>query len=162
MKELAFGGVVGTGVGRHATLFVPGRDAMPEVPDDWPRKLYPGSLNVRVDKYPAGFQEHGLANQVDALDRGRFSPAFEIPRGQLGNNSLRPRPRVPRGGDAQVWRARIVAEVGGQVVVCWALRRFGSRVGEQLEFVSDRRLRDDGLRDGQRVLAVLLGVWRTG
>ena len=88
-----------------------------------------------------------------------FVPAFEILRGQFANNRLSPRSDMPRCGDAQVWRAKIVGEVG-EVGECWVLRRFGSQVGEQLELVADRRLRDDGLHDGQLVTVTLYGHWK--
>jgi hypothetical protein len=66
---------------------------------------------------------------------------------------------VPNGGDAQVWRARIEV-VGSELTLdCWALRRFGSRVGEQLEFVAADKLRDLGLENGQKVVAILFGSW---
>lgn len=149
-----------TGIGRHSTLRVPGRNTLIRAPNDWPEALYAGSLNVRIDQYPVEFRQHGLADTVVELDTGRFAPEFEIFRDELGNNQLGPRPDAPRGGDAQVWRAKISVPGAGPIYKCWALRRFGSRVGEQLEFVADQRLRDLGLKDGQRVLATLLGVWR--
>jgi hypothetical protein len=75
------------------------------------------------------------------------------------NNSQQPS-GVPNAGDAQVWRARI--EVVDQPLTpdCWALRRFGSRVGEQLEFVAAKKLRDLGLSSDQTVIAILFGNWR--
>lgn len=158
--ELVFGGIVSPGVGRHSTLLVPGRSVLPQAPADWPEVLYPGSLNVLVDRYPAELRGHGLANHVVELDSGRFAPEFEILRAQFRNNLLSPRPGVPRGGDAQVWRARLSVESVGLAISCWALRRFGSAVGEQLEFVAERRLLNDGLQYGNRVQVSLLGRWR--
>lgn len=160
MSELLFAGTVTTGVGHHVELFVPGRGELAKAPTDWPEKLRPGSLNVLVDRYPTELREHGLPNNVASLDSGQFVPEFEILRDEFGNNRLGPRPGVPRGGDAQVWRAKLVVEADDRVIACWALRRFGSGVGERLEFVAGRRLRDDGLIDGERVRAVLNGVWR--
>jgi hypothetical protein len=158
-SELIFGGVVTSGIGRHAELLVPGRGEVPAAPSDWPEKLWPGSLNVRGDRYPTELKTHELDASV-VLDTRQFAPAFEIERGQFKNNFLVPRPGVSRGGDAQVWRTKIVVKNTGASIGCWALRRFGSRVAERLEFVADRRLRDEGLLDGQRVRAVLLGKWR--
>jgi len=40
------------------------------------------------------------------------------------------------------------------------LRRFGSRVKEQLELVAGERLRDAGLDNGQSVSVALFGEWR--
>jgi hypothetical protein len=159
-SELIFGGVVTSGIGRHAELLVPGRGEVPAAPSDWPEKLWPGSLNVRVDRYPTELKTREFDASVVVLDTRQFAPAFEIERGQFKNNFLAPRPGVPRGGDAQAWRAKILVDDTGASIGCWALRRFGSRVGEQLEFVADRRLRDEGLLDGQRVRAVLFGKWR--
>ena len=160
MTKLIFGGVVSSGIGKHQTLVVPGRAALLGAPVEWPEKLYPGSLNVRIDEYPNQLAAHGLDNRVSELDRGEFAPAFEIPRAAIGNNHLGPRPEVPRGGDAQVWKAVLLRGAEAVHVPCWALRRFGSQVGEQLEFVAEHRLRDFDLNDGLRLQVVLLGAWR--
>ncbi len=159
MTELLFGGVVSSGLGCHAMLYVPGRAELRAAPADWPEHLHPGSLNVSVDLYPPEFMNRGLRSRVSELDQGRFVPEFEILRNQFRNNKLGPRPGVPRGGDAQVWRAQLSHAGGGPIIKCWALRRFGSQVGEQLEFVAERRLRDFGLYDGLRVEMALLGEW---
>lgn len=155
MAVLIFGGIVCSGLGRHSTLLIPGRSALPSAPVDWPETLYTGSLNVRIDQYPAEFGERGLKEQVVELDRGWFAPEFEILRGQFGNNLLGPSPGVPRGGDAQVWRATLSLLDSETEHGCWMLRRFGSQVGEQLEFVAAHRLRDrlrdGGIEDGERV-----------
>ena len=148
-----------SGVGCHATLHVPGRAELCTAPADWPERLHPGSLNVVVDEYPAELLSRGLTNRIFELDKGWFAPEFEIQREQFRNNMLGPRPGVPRGGDAQVWRA-LLAHDAGMAITCWALRRFGSQVGEQLEFVADTRLRDLGLHDKLRVRVALLGEWR--
>jgi len=158
MTELVFGGVVTGGIGCHATLHVPGRAELRAAPADWPERLHPGSLNVAVDQYPREFMSRRLTNRISELDKGWFVPEFELLRGQFRNNKQGPRPGVPRGGDAQVWRA-LLSHDGGTAIRCWALRRFGSQVGEQLEFVADGRLRDSGLDDGLRVRAALLGEW---
>ena len=157
--RLEFHGVITAGIGKHSELGVPGRSALISVSPDWPDRLYPGSLNVRVETYPKALVQHGLADRIAELDRGLFRPAFQIARDLFRNNHLRPRPGVPNGGDAQVWRARIEV-VGSELTLdCWALRRFGSRVGEQLEFVAADKLRDLGLENGQKVVAILFGSW---
>jgi hypothetical protein len=159
VSELVFWGTVCDGIGKHSTLHVPGRSELKDAPQDWPERLFPGSLNVRALRYPRDFSAHGLKETMASLDSGEFTPAFEILRHQLGNNRLGPRPGIPRGGDAQVWRARISAD-NGLTLKCWGLRRFGSGVCDQLEFVAELRLRDAGLHNGQMVSAVLLGTWR--
>lgn len=130
-------------MGCHASLFVPGRALIAQADEDWPLTLYPGSLNIRVDSLPPQLKEKGLPASVEALDNRLFAPAFEIRRDQFGNNKLRPTPEMPRRGDAQVWRAKIMTD-GREIVECWVLRRFGSRVEEQLEIVANRRLRGEG------------------
>ena len=161
MAEIVFGGFVWPGIGQHSELHVPGRAELPTAPPDWPEKLHPGSLNVRVRTYPPEFQSHGLSDSVHQLDLGRFVGAFEILRDEFGNNQLRPRPDCERRGDAQVWRAFLLPEQKATRIECWALRRFGSGVGEVLEFVADRRLRDHGLEEhGTPVTAFLIGDWR--
>ena len=148
------------GIGQHSTLQVPGRSALPTAPVDWPEALYPGSLNVRIDEYPEEFRRRGLTNRVMELDRSWFAPEFEILRLQFGNNLLGPRPGVPRGGDAQVWRAMLSLADTGTRHECWVLRRLGSQVGEQLECVAGRRLRGAGIEEGKRVRVALQGTWR--
>jgi hypothetical protein len=160
MTEIVFGGVVSSGIGHHATLYVPGRAELRNAPADWPERLHPGSLNVSVDQYPPEFMNRGLRNSVSELDLGRFVPEFEILRDQFQNNKIEPRPDLPRGGDAQVWRTRLRHDGVGAVIKCWTLRRLGSQVGEQLECVAGRRLRDFGLDEGLRVEVALLGEWR--
>jgi len=57
MDELVFQGVVGSGVGRHVDLHVPGREALTHAHCDWPLTLQPGSLNIRIDGYPSQFTD---------------------------------------------------------------------------------------------------------
>ena len=163
MDALEFSGAVVEGKGGHNELGVPGKSQVPSAPDDWPTVLYPGSLNVRLKAWPKEFASRGLMMSVECLDAGLFTPEFEITRDQFAKNSIYPRAGVPRGGDAQVWRANIV--VAGRVVepaTCWALRRFGSRVGEQLELVSGVRLRDAfSLENAMEVVVRLFGTWQT-
>lgn len=163
MDELKFFGVICDGIGQFSTLGIPGREELNHAPDDWPDSLYRGSLNVRVEPhgYPDAFGERGLASSVESLDSGRFQPSFEIPRDQIENNLLFPRLEVPRGGDAQVWRA-VLHRVTDPctAVVCWLFRRFGARVGEQLELVSRERLKDRGFPNRTAVTVHVLGRWR--
>ena len=140
MTELLFQGVVTGGVGKHASLYVPGRNEI-EAPDDWPIRLELGSLNVRIDRFPPQIC------RVEDLDGRQFAPTFVIPRDRMRENIR---------GDGQVWRARV-----GSVEDCWVLRRIGSQVGQQLELVAGRRLRDDGLYDGQQVEVIMYGDWRS-
>ena len=142
---------------------IPGRATLPQAPEDWPEELYRGSLNVRIraNGYPADFVQRGLPVSVETLDNGLFEPAFEIRHDQIGGNTLSPSREMHRRGDAQVWRAEIHRAIDPLFAVsCWALRRFGSNVGEQLEFVSRERLRNGNLPNYTPVTVHLFGRWR--
>lgn len=139
MDVLQFVGIVSDGVGKFKNLRIPGRGALPTAPSEWPETLKEGSLNIRIvrDGHPVQFRRLGLPNSVVTLDRGLFQPEFEIGWQQIRGNTLTPTRETPRHGDAQVWRAELRWGGGGsENASCWAFRRFGSQVGEQLEFVS--------------------------
>src|ERR1051325_5267015 len=160
MDELDFYGYISPGTGHHHELVIPGRSLISAAPADWPESLYPGSLNVRLfpQRLPSALSIPGRRATVESLDLGLFQPEFQIPQDRIGNNSIG-RERGPRGGDAQVWRAFIFQD-GERVDTpqCWVLRRFGSRVGEQLELVAGSRLRDvKGIADDQVVMVKMLG-----
>jgi hypothetical protein len=164
MDVLVFRGCVSKGVGHHNELGIPGRSQLGAVvPNDWPEKLRPGSLNIELPKggVPQAFQQHGLPVSVESLDTGLFQPEFEIMQGQIAGNTIG-RERGPRGGDAQVWRAFLFAD--GRPLdtpQCWVLRRFGSRVGQRLELVAASRLRDaPGIVDGLVVTVRMQGHWK--
>jgi len=167
MDELIFHGYVAPGMGKHNELGIPGRLLISATaPTDWPERLQPGSLNIRLfaDRIPREFSAHGLPPTVTSLDAGRFQPEFEIPQARIANNTIAPdRVRGPRGGDAQVWRAFLSDEGRAlDIPQAWVLRRFGSQVGEQLELVSGSRLRDTPGIENDRVVAVrILGRWQT-
>jgi hypothetical protein len=156
MSGLRFSGVIRDGVGRYVELHVPGRDEIPQAPADWPISLQKGSLNVQVtqDGYPLIFKQLGLPVSVTSLDQRPFPAAFEIAQHEFGNNQLRPNPNMPNRGAAQVWRATLSA--GEKEYPCWVLRRYGSRVGEQLELLSGVHMRKTyNLVNGQAVLVTL-------
>ena len=161
MDTIAYAGFVCDGTGNHKKLGVPGRHQLKNPPLDWPIVLYRGSLNIRLDSWPTEF--HSTGRGVACLDDGQFAPEFEIGRDQFELNLLVPREGVPRGGDAQVWRANVIANGERKVnPPCWVLRRFGARVGEQLELVSGDRLRDAyALENGMHVEILMFGTWRT-
>ena len=159
MDAIDFGGEICSGIGKHRELGVPGRDAIADAPSDWPRTLCPGSLNVRVRQYPAAFDSRALSHTVRELDICGFRPEFTIPQAELRNNKLQPSADAPKRGIAQVWRARLTSLATGSTVDCWLLRRIGSTVGEQLELVSNHKLRSHGLEDGDRVRVTIFGRW---
>jgi len=156
MTRISFSGVIVDGVGRHVELRVPGRGEISQAPSDWPVTLQKGSLNVRIarDGYPDLFAALGLPKSVQSLDVRPFPAAFEIAQDEFGNNRLMPEPNLPRKGSAQVWRARLASQ--GHEHPCWVLRRYGSRVGEQLELLSELYMRSAfQLVNGQSVVVTL-------
>ena len=136
-----FKGQISKGIGRHVELYVPGRDELENCHPDWPRKLQPGSLNVRIspDGYPDIFNEAGHRLTVKSLDNRIIKCAFEIPHISFGNNLLLPTKQKPTRGTAQVWS--VLLEANGHSVPCWVLRRIGSGLGDVLEVVSHLYLR---------------------
>ena len=158
MRTLIFKGQIRSGVGRHVELGIPGRDALINAPLEWPEKLQPGSLNIGVhsDGYPEELIEYRDFEGVITLDRKLIPPAFLIPREYMKNNKLRSDPDMPDRGVAQVWRATLIVESAFESYPVWVLRRLGSRVGEQLELVSEVHLRDTlSLQDGMSVTVAL-------
>jgi CTP-dependent riboflavin kinase len=161
---LVLTGSIVSGKGHHSKITIPGRSSLPRAPDDWPETLHPGSLNVRIDdrfglpkplaKCPGEF--------IDKLDSRMFRPAFEIPFDSIRNNDLKPTPKKPRRGDAQVWRASLFLVPRQLRIECWVLRRFWSSIKKQLEIVSDKHRRKEfQLADGAYVVVDLYGTWIT-
>jgi len=147
-----FKGEISSGIGKHTELYVPGYNQLVKAPENWPEKLHPGSLNVRISStgYPSIFSEREGAPSIFTLDEGIIPCAFEIPYDSFGNNALRPTAQMPKRGTAQVWRSTLA--IVEQEIDCWVLRRYGSMVGEVLEVVSHVHLRTAyELQDGQRV-----------
>lgn len=143
MGKIKFTGSIINGRGGHVELYVPGRDELPDAHPEWPLKLCPGSLNIKVDSdgYPSEFNKYGLANSVKSLDTALFKAAFEIKQDQLGNNKLTPTDAIPNRGDAQVWKS--VLKANNKVISCWVLRRYGSGLAWELEVVSDINIRNE-------------------
>lgn len=141
METLRFTGNVVNGIGRHNELVVPGRNAFPEAPVDWPALLFPGSLNLRVLTYPAAFLERGIVASTSSLDVMGFEPEFTIPQDLMGNNQLTPTETMPYRGTAQIWRASLETEA--RMISCWVLRRIGSGLRDQIELVSSIGLRGE-------------------
>jgi len=162
VESLNFGGIVINGYGKHSELVIPGRSALQSCPSDWPEKLIPGSLNILVSKFPAEFSARKLPASAKTLDIAGFEPAFTIAQTLMRNNRLTPLPNMPNKGTAQVWRALLI--IADSQTKCWVLRRFGSGLEDQIELVSDIRLRDTiGLtRDRQwPAIVTMFGNWRS-
>ena len=165
-RQLRFEGQIVSGVGRYAELEFPGREELLGAPEDWPESLCPGSLNVLVleEGYPTGFDapERG-GRGVQVLDDGVFAPTFSIPGALIGANKLLSEDD-PGRGSAQVWRGIVRVARNSQEYDCWVVRRIGSRagkgrIGNVLEIMSDKRMRDElgvGDQDGERVAVIIL------
>src|SRR6266481_9828293 len=81
MRKLEFIGTVQTGRCRFAhEMVIPGRDSLFLKPDDWPRQLAPGTLNIKVndDGFPPGFDEIGKGEGLTKFDEGNFGRALLI------------------------------------------------------------------------------------
>jgi CTP-dependent riboflavin kinase len=161
MDQLEFAGNIINGVGTHSELFIPGRSKLMNCPHDWPEKLFPGSLNVRISKFPAEFAARGLLPLAKSLDTAGFEPQFTIPRDLMLNNKLNAAQGFLHRGDAQVWSALLITS--GQEALCWTLRRFGSGLTDQIELVSSVGLRSELslTRDREWPAVVrMFGHWR--
>jgi len=143
-RTLEFRGRITGGKGLYSEMVIPGRQELSHTPWDWPVKVCPGSLNVVIDEYPAGFTEPiGRSGGVYQLDDENFVPEFVIPGRLIVNNNLS---YNDEPASAQVWRARLLLTRHGTMADCWVLRRFGSNVGKGkggnvLELVSEHHLR---------------------
>ena len=156
METLIFHGVIQDGIHKYSELYVPGRSEITQAPEDWPRALCKGSLNVgiRSDGYPAIFSVRGLPNQVSSLDTECFPCCFKIEQDQFQNNLITPTDAYPKRGSAQVWRASLEAD--RQPIACWVLRRYGSTLTTVLEILSEHHLRNTyGFKNGQPVSVAL-------
>jgi hypothetical protein len=161
MDQLEYVGNIVNGIGKHAELLVPGRSQLLNCPVDWPEKLFPGSLNVRISKYPAEFTQRGLPLSAKTLDVMAFEPIFIIPRDRMLNNKLTATQTMPDRGDGQVWSTLLTASE--HTMRCWTLRRIGSGLSDQIELVSSAGLRNElGLtRDREwPVVVKIFGHWR--
>jgi hypothetical protein len=157
---IRFRGNVGSGIGKHAQMTIPGRLEMASPPEGWPDQFHPGSLNVGIprDGYPNGFRDPddgGIG--VVALDEGSPAPCLVLPWDKIANNGLKPKPGKPRRGTGQFWRARLTVVSTGQTADCWVFRRIDSTIKRQLEVMSESRLRSTlSLKDGAEVFVDLL------
>ncbi|MBY0522794.1 MAG: hypothetical protein K2R98_05330 [Gemmataceae bacterium] len=135
-------------------LTVPGRDSLLVAPEDWPKTLAPGTLNVLIshEGFPRDFDSLGAGDRLKKFDEGKFRPAFVIPQRLIAGNTLKPRPDQPTRGFAQVWRAELQVVSTCAKAKCWMLRRIGSSIAAQIELVAEDHLRSRlNLFDGAEV-----------
>ena len=99
--------------------------------------LFPGSLNIKIDK-PENLQQE--------LDKGNPAPTFIIPKTELVG--------MPAYiGNGQTWRCLLSCDKFPQPFNCWVFRRIGSRVPKGIiEIVSEHELTIPyGLVDGDPI-----------
>ena len=72
--KIQYKGTIINGHGAHSGLGVPGRSNLQNVPDDWPKVLAQGSLNILVSSsgYPDLYNRLGIPSRVSMLDTGFF------------------------------------------------------------------------------------------
>jgi hypothetical protein len=110
MRELEFIGTVRTGRCRFAhEMVIPGRDNLFLKPDDWPRQLAPGTLNILVndDAFPVGFEEIGKGEGLTKLDEGNFGRALLISPWKIAGNTIKHDSENPTRGMGEIWRAEL-------------------------------------------------------
>jgi hypothetical protein len=160
-NQLIFQGIVRCGVGQFAKkLVIPGSEEISLSIRDWPERLQPGTLNIRVEVFPMEYSEKFGQENLKFLDRGKFRPEATLKAEEIKNNTLPPTPEFPERGRAQIWRAILTKVESGNSETCWVLRRIDSGLCVDLELVSSKRLRDQlVLEDGDKVVVEMEGTW---
>lgn len=158
---LEFRGVVRKGEGLFSKqLEILGSAEIKAPPTDWPERIEPGTLNVRIVSFPPEFTQRFGANDLRLLDERLFTPEVELPHHVIRNNTLPPTTALPDRGNAQVWRATLESEKNGKKRQCWVLRRIGSGMSGDLECVAGEHLRSTmGLSNDDSVVVTVEGVW---
>jgi len=162
MRKLEFIGTVQTGRCRFAhEMVIPGRDSLFLKPDDWPRQLAPGTLNIKVndDGFPPGFNEIGKGEGLTKFDEGNFGQALLISPWKIAGNTIKHDDENPTRGMGEIWRAELQVIVTGQATNCWMFRRIGSEITSEIELITEENLRTRlNLSDGT---AVKVTIWET-
>lgn len=153
MRTLEFFGTVRGDKGTFSQeMVIPGRDDLIVVPEDWPDRLVPGTLNIEIDDFPKDFDGIGEGDGLQKLDKGKFRAALIIPQRKIAGNTIKPTPDHPVRGFAQVWRADLHVLATGQTTKCWMFRIIESNIVSQIELVADQHLRTLlNLGDGAKV-----------
>lgn len=162
---IEFKGKIVSGQGDHSDLGIPGKDKLSHSPEDWPKNLCRGSLNVEISSgvLPKELNNLGEGTLIRKLDNGILKPAFVIEQKAILNNTIGPNGPVRGRGDAQVWRAKILVEKSKETYDCWVLRRLDSGMTRHIELVSDKHLRTIlNLQDDDKVLVSIEGEMRNG
>ena len=158
MRKLEFIGTMQTGRCRFAhEMVIPGRDSLFLKPDDWPRQLAPGTLNILVndDGFPVGFEEIGKSEGLTKLDEGNFGRALLISPWKIAGNTIKDDSDNPTRGMGEIWRAELQVIATGRATKCWMFRRIGSDITSEIELVAEENLRTRlSLSDGTPVKVV--------
>lgn len=162
--SLTFKCAAESGEGRFSRMRFPGRDSVPEAPEDWPGpgQMAPGSLNCRIQEFPADFDNiAGAGDRIQKLDSGYFIPEFSIPGELIQNNALSPTQENPQRGIAQIWRCRVYNEDSRESFNAWHVRRIdGSYPAyhDVIELMADRNLRKaHNIQDGTPLTITMFG-----
>lgn len=162
MRTLEFIGTVQTGRCRFAhEMVIPGRDSLFLKPEDWPRRLAPGTLNIKINDggFPPGFDDIGKGEGLTRLDEGNFGRALLISPWKIAGDTISYDSDNPTKGMGEIWRAKLQVVATGQATKCWMFRRIGSDMTSVIELLSEENLRTRlNLSDGTPVKVT---VWET-
>ena len=162
MRKLEFIGTVQTGRCRFAhEMVIPGQDSLFLKPDYWPRRLAPGTLNIKLNDggFPPGFDDIGKGEGLTKLDEGNFGRALLISPWKIAGNTIQHDADHPTRGMGEIWRAELQVIATGQATKCWLFRRIGSDITSSIELVAEENLRTRlNLSDET---AVKVTVWET-
>lgn len=149
MRKLEFNGTVQASTEQ---IVLPGRDDLFLKPEDWPRKLAPGILNIEVVGFPKGVDEIGNGDGLGRLDEGKFRAALVIPQRLIAGSTIKPDGDHPTKGFASVWQADLQVIATDQEMSCWMIRIIGSPSISQIGLVAEEDLRSHlNLADGMEV-----------
>ena len=154
MRKLDFQGMVQAST---EGIVLPGRDDLFLKPEDWPKQLAQGILNIEISSFPEKFEDIGKGDGLGRFDDGKFRPALVIPQRLIAGSTLKPDADHPTRGFAQVWQADLKVIATDQEMSCWAFRILGSTNTSVLGLVAEDDLRSRlDLSDG---LEVKVTVW---
>jgi hypothetical protein len=149
MRKLDFHGMVQAGT---EEIVLPGQDDLFLKPEDWPKQLAPGILNIEVTGFPAGFEDIGNGDGLGRLDEGKFRPSLVIPQRLIAGSTIKPDADHPTRGFASVWQADLQVIATAQEMSSWAFRILGSTNTSVLGLVAEDDLRSRlDLADGMEV-----------
>ena len=161
MQLLEFTGIVRINKGALSPeITLPGKGELLVAPDDWPTRLFPGTVSICVSDngFPTNFEKIGTGDGLKRLDKGDFKAALVIPQRKIIGNPIKSDADNPTRGFALVWHADLQVIGTGQEAKCWMFRIIGSDNPTQFDVVSHENLRTVlNLQDGTEVKVT---VWK--